>query len=99
MKAIIKQLKVIHKAFPNLFMNNKKDKNGNLCINIIGLDAMQEQLLPQQVQSLITLVPSELVGYKASFTPPYKSTNGTGILYIGKNTATTSEADLDGFNL
>lgn len=99
MKAIIKQLKVILKEMPNLFMSNKKDKNGNLCINIIGLDAMQEQLLPQSVKTLITTVPVELEGYKASFTPPYKSTNGTGILYIGKNTATTSEADLDGFDL
>ena len=99
MNKIKAQLKVILKEMPTLFMRNKKDKNGNLCINIIGLDAMQEQLLPQSVQTLISLVPSNLEGYKASFTPPFKSTNGTGILYIGKNTTTISEADLDGFNL
>ena len=99
MNEIIAQLKVILNEMPNLFMNNKKDKNGNKCINIIGLDTMQEQLLPQSVQTLFTLVPSKLEGYKASFTPPFKSTNGTGILYIGKNTATTSDADLDGFSL
>ena len=99
MDKVISQLKVILKEMPNLFMNNKKDKNNNLCINIIGLDAMQEQLLPQSVQTLFTLVPREFEGYKASFTPPHKSTNGKGILYIGKNTSSTSEADVDGFNL
>ena len=99
MNKIIAQLKVILTEMPNLFMNNKKDKNGNKCINIIGLDAMQEQLLPQSVQTLFTLVPSSVDGYKASFTPPHKSTNGKGMIYIGKNTSSISEADLDGFSL
>ena len=97
MKLIKNALKVLFKSNPSLVFINKEDKNDNACIVIIGLTAMAKQALPKEASDLITVSESE--GYSVNYTEPYKSTNGKGVLYIGKQMNKTSEADLDNFAL
>ena len=97
MKLIKTALKKLLKSNPSLMFINKKDKNDNDCIVIIGLTAMARQVLPQEASDLITV--SEQGGYSVNYTEPHKSTNGKGVIYIGKRVNKTSEADIDNFTL
>ena len=97
MKLIIDACKKLYKNDPSLVFINKDDKNGNPCIVVIGLKAMAQQALPQEASELLTVCESE--GFSANYTEPYKSTNGKGIIYIGKQVNQTSEADMDNFTL
>ena len=94
MDKIIKALKTIKETFPALRIINPKDKNGNSCIVVLGIqNAFTEAMLLAQHpawQELYTSVESHCDGVSVSFTDPQSSAkqDGKGLLYIGKLTET-----------
>ena len=93
MNKIINAVKAMLKAFPSLTVMNKKDKNGNKCIVVMGIQAYNKHALAPEIQSLITVVESHGEDYKAIYTPPHKSTTDEGILFLGKSTAKETDVD------
>ena len=93
MNKIINAVKAMLKAFPSLSVLNNKDKNGNKCIVVMGLQAYNKQALAPEIQSLISLVESHGEDYKAIYPPPHKSTSDTGILFLGKSTSKETDVD------
>ena len=93
MKAIINAVKAMLKAFPSLSVLNNKDKHGNKCIVVLGLEAYNKQALAPQVQALISAVEAYDADYKAIYTPPQNSTSDTGVLFLGKSTSKDIDVD------
>ena len=93
MKAIINAVKAMLKAFPSLSVLNNKDKHGNKCIVVLGLEAYNKQALAPQVQALISAVEAYDAEYKALYTAPHKSTSDSGVLFLGKSSSKDIDVD------
>ena len=88
MKTFIKYCKSIYTKFTFV---PKKNKNGDICFVIFGLEGHNIAMLDPELQKLINLG-NKVDGYGVSFTPPHKSTNGQGMIYFGPKEALEAEA-------
>ena len=94
MKTFINYCKSIYTQFK--FGAAKKNKNGDICFTIFGLQAHNIAMLEPALQTLITKA-NAVEGYEANYTPPQqsKAKDGLGMIYFGpKNTKDASDLDV-----